>query len=298
MDQIPDALASHLAGDVLTLAHCWLFTRSDGQALGFTDHDCVLVIGSQTYAPAFGLEGTAVQHDAALSVGTQDVRGILSSQSLHEADLQAGLWDGAQVEVYLVNWQAPDVQHVLIRRASIGEVCRQGEVFTCELRSLTHLFGEEKGRVFSKTCSADLGDGVCTVNLEDPRFCAEGTLSAVESSGALVVSLAKDFSKDWFSGGLVEIISGEQAGYKLQVSAHTSGGDGLHRFHLWSSRTPLQAGVLVKVFTGCDKSFGTCSGKFDNAVNFQGFPHMPGNDFALFGPERTSGKNNGGKLVG
>ncbi|SFE47808.1 phage conserved hypothetical protein BR0599 [Methylobacterium sp. 13MFTsu3.1M2] len=32
---------------------------------------------------------------------------------------------------------------------------------------------------------------------------------------------------------------------------------------------------------GCDKRLATCRDRFANAVNFQGFPHMPGNDAVM-----------------
>jgi uncharacterized phage protein (TIGR02218 family) len=35
------------------------------------------------------------------------------------------------------------------------------------------------------------------------------------------------------------------------------------------------------VTAGCDKRFETCRTKFANAVNFRGFPHLPGNDFVV-----------------
>jgi hypothetical protein len=40
-----------------------------------------------------------------------------------------------------------------------------------------------------------------------------------------------------------------------------------------------RAGDAFTVTAGCDKHFATCQAKFANAVNFRGFPHMPGNDF-------------------
>ncbi len=43
----------------------------------------------------------------------------------------------------------------------------------------------------------------------------------------------------------------------------------------------------------CDQSFETCRDVFGNVENFQGFPHMPGNDFILAGP--ASDGNDGGK---
>jgi len=30
---------------------------------------------------------------------------------------------------------------------------------------------------------------------------------------------------------------------------------------------------------GCDKRIETCTARFGNAINYRGFPHMPGNDF-------------------
>ena len=47
---------------------------------------------------------------------------------------------------------------------------------------------------------------------------------------------------------------------------------------------------------GCDKRFSTCREKFANPLNFRGFPHMPGNDFAL-GYATSGSTNDGGKLV-
>ena len=39
-------------------------------------------------------------------------------------------------------------------------------------------------------------------------------------------------------------------------------------------------GDAFTVKAGCDKAFSTCKAKFANDLNFQGFPHLPGNDAA------------------
>lgn len=43
----------------------------------------------------------------------------------------------------------------------------------------------------------------------------------------------------------------------------------------------------------CDKRFETCRDVYANAVNFRGFPHMPGPDALIAGP--AAGDNDGGK---
>jgi uncharacterized phage protein (TIGR02218 family) len=37
-------------------------------------------------------------------------------------------------------------------------------------------------------------------------------------------------------------------------------------------------GDRAELTQGCDRRFSTCRDRFANAVNFQGEPHLPGND--------------------
>jgi uncharacterized phage protein (TIGR02218 family) len=56
----------------------------------------------------------------------------------------------------------------------------------------------------------------------------------------------------------------------------------------------VEAGDAFTITAGCDKHFKTCKAKFDNSVNFRGFP-QPGIDFAFAVPDR-GGKNDGGSM--
>jgi uncharacterized phage protein (TIGR02218 family) len=37
-------------------------------------------------------------------------------------------------------------------------------------------------------------------------------------------------------------------------------------------------GHLAELTEGCDRTLATCTARFANAANFQGEPHLPGND--------------------
>ena len=43
---------------------------------------------------------------------------------------------------------------------------------------------------------------------------------------------------------------------------------------------PSPSATHFTISAGCDKAFATCKAKFANQLNFQGFPHLPGNDAA------------------
>jgi phage conserved hypothetical protein BR0599 len=53
--------------------------------------------------------------------------------------------------------------------------------------------------------------------------------------------------------------------------------------------------VDLAAFPGesCDKRWATCRAKFANAINFQGFPDVPGDDFLTAVPA-TGGRRDGG----
>ena len=60
---------------------------------------------------------------------------------------------------------------------------------------------------------------------------------------------------------------------------------------------PIAAGDTFVVTAGCDKRFATCRDRFDNVVNFRGFPHIPGNDFVMRYAVPGEPGNDGGSLL-
>lgn len=297
MKQLTPELAAHLATGATTLAHVWLVIRADGLRLGLTDHDRPLTVDGVPCSPADGGETSTDVSGPGLAQGGAEVNGALTLDGLSERDLEMGLWDGAEVSVHRVNWADP-TQSLLLRRARIGEVSRSGSAFSAELRSLSHQLEVARGRVFSATCDANLGDARCTVDLSDPAYSAAVTISEAVGLAEIAVSGLESFEADWFSGGLLEVLDGDFAGFTTEIASHIVSRLS-SRVHLKFWQAPpavLGAGTGLRLTAGCDRRFQTCSGKFNNTLNFQGFPHMPGNDFVLSYPNRNSGENDGGML--
>jgi len=220
---------------------------------------------------------------AGLQVGGLDVTGAFSSERITESDLEAGLYDNARVETWLVNWADPTQRH-LLRVGSVGEVRRDDFSYTAEIRSLTHVLDQERGRFFQATCDADLGDARCTVDLESEDWSASATVSETDGHSTLVASIPGDRPTGFFNGGALTFTSGANAGRTSEVLRHVRDADGDH-IELWQPMTdPIAIDDDITITAGCDKRFATRSGQFDNAENFRGFPQMPGNDFALSYP--------------
>lgn len=282
MKILPPALRAHLGGAATTLCWCWKLTRGDGVRLGFTDHDRELAFDGVTYEAGSGFTASEIRDAAGLGVDDLEAGGALSSGRLDEAELAAGLFDGAAVEIWRVNWT--DVaQRVLMRKGSLGEVRRGPAAFTAEVRGLAHHLNQENGRLFQYACDAELGDARCGIDAGSPPWRAAGAVVSPAAPWRFTASGLQDHGAGPFVGGLLTWTSGLNAGARFEVKNHALAEDaGAAIVELWRpAPRAIAPGDAFTVAAGCDKRFATCRDRFANAVNFRGFPHMPGNDFVI-----------------
>ncbi len=294
MRVLPGGLQAHLDTGATTLCWCWRITRNDGVAFGFTDHDRDLQFDGTSFEAASGFTGTEIAGAVGLNVDTLDVESAITSDRLSEDDLAAGLFDNARIEIFRVNWQEVG-QRVLMRTGNLGEVSRGQTHFKAEVRGLAHELQQPKGRIIQFACDADLGDQRCTIDLDLPAFKGTGAVTSVADQRNFTVTGLAAFDEDWFTRGLLTWTSGANAGRKTEAKLHSKR-DGAVTLELWQAMSEeVAVGDAFTITAGCNKHFGTCRGKFDNAINFRGFPHVPGVDFALAVPDR-GGKNDGGSM--
>lgn len=143
------SLLSHLSSGSTTVCRAWTLRRRDGLMLGFTDHDQDLTVDGVACRADTGMTARALQQTTGLSVDNTEAFGALSTTAITEDDLNAGRYDGAEVQAYLVNWAAPQ-DFVLQFRGQLGEISRVGGSFKAELRGLTDLLNRPHGPTFSK----------------------------------------------------------------------------------------------------------------------------------------------------
>jgi len=279
MRDISARLAAHLAQTATTTCHAWRLTRTDGLVLGFTEHDHDLEFDGTVFSAATGFRASEIETGLGLEADAANVAGAFSAAQISADDLALGRYDGAQVETFLVNWQSP-ADYLLLSTRQLGEVRSAGPAFSVELRSLAAGLDQPRGRLYGRRCDADLGDSRCTANIAAPPFTMEATIAEVIDEMTILVAGLGDRPAGWFSQGHLAFKSGLLAGLSADVSEHKLVPDGA-RLTLWQplARMPT-LGDQITVVAGCDKSFETCAAKFANTLNYQGFPYLPGSDFA------------------
>lgn len=295
MSNYPQALVDHFGREVTTVCHCWRLTRKDGTATGFTDHDRPLVVDGTSFEPETGFGASEARQSLGLSVDTVDVEGALSSERIRDEDIAAGLYDDATVETYLVNWRKPE-DFALVRTATIGKITLSDGRFVAELESAMHRLDQTNGRYVTRKCDAELGDARCGVQLDQPAFNGAGVVEGLDAPDTLRVSGLAGFEAGWFSFGTLTWTSGARVGRTERVIDHRFDGMTVLLVLQPAVAPPVAVGDTFAVVAGCDHTFATCKVKFANALNFRGFPHLPGND-AAYAYVADGGNFDGGPVV-
>ena len=289
-----EGLYTHLQSGATTVARAWLVERRDGVTMGFTDHDGDLTFGGRVYLAGTGLTARALQQTTGLSVDNTEAMGALSDAAITEDDILAGRFDGAEVTAWLVNWAAPD-DRVMQFRGRFGEIRRASGAFQAELRGLTEALNQPQGRVIQRPCTAILGDGACRFDLSLPGYFNERAVEQVEEGRVFRWASFSGFDDRWFERGRFRVLTGAGAGVIGVVKNDRLSAAG-RELELWQAVLPgVAVGDMVRIEAGCDKRAETCRLKFANFLNFQGFPHVPGEDWLASYPVRTS-QNDGGSL--
>ena len=263
------AAPAWLREELVTPAWCWRLSRRDGVTIGLTSHDRDVTVGGLLYRAAPGMKPSALETRDSLDMETMDLAGAVSSAAIAAGDLDAGRWDGAELELFVTDWTAPDAAPVTVARGTLGAIERRGAAFAAELQGVVQMLDRPVCPATSPSCRAMLGDRACRVDLaprtHDRRVVAVAgravTLDAPPAAGTMAFGELL-----WMEGrncGLSSPIIG-QAGAVLHLAE--------------APPLPVEGPVRVRLTEGCDKQLATCRNRFGNAVNFRGEAHLPGND--------------------
>lgn len=293
MREIDPALQARLDSGATTLCRCWRIDRRDGRAFGFTDHDAPLAFEGLVFEAASALEASAVERAAGLAADNVTVAGALRSDAISAAAVAAGLFDGAAVTQWVVDWREPSLRFVAFR-GRLGAIERGETAFTAEVEGVAAPLARPMGRAFLPECDARFGDARCGVDAAG--FTVGGTVVAVDGAGFAVAGL-DGFPDGWFARGRLLWTSGANEGAEAVIRVHEEVAGGV-RLALWeATRAPVAPGDGFSATAGCDKRFETCRTRFGNAQNFRGFPHVPGDDWVAAWP-REGDAHDGGSRYG
>lgn len=182
MRHIPNEMAARIESGAARLCHVWRLERADGTALGFTDHDRDLTLDGLVCRAGSGWTAGAAESALGLTAGAASAAGALDDGAITEADVAAGLYDGATVELWRVDWSEPTLR-VRLWRATLARIRHQGGAFVAELEGPLSKLERVVGRTYGRMCDARLGDARCGVADPTGRTCDKRWATCVGTFG-------------------------------------------------------------------------------------------------------------------
>lgn len=272
MKPLSETLLAHYQQSLQTITRCVRIERQDGVVLGLTEHDQDLFFEAVLYQSAAGYRATAIQTSTGLAVGTVEIEGILSAAGVDRQAVSAGLFDGARIEVFEVNYQNLSQGKLVLLCGHWGEAHLQGYRYVTEFRSLAQSLQQPLGELYSTTCRAQLGDTRCGVPLDAFTHLAAVTqvISPLE-----IVADALTQADNYFAGGTLLWESG--ANTHLRTAIKHSAQDG-RLTGVEPPPYPIAIGDAFSAVAGCDKRLATCIATFNNVIHFRGDPFVPGQE--------------------
>jgi uncharacterized phage protein (TIGR02218 family) len=279
---IPSAIQATLDSGFTTLCTLILITREDTTEFAFTDLDRDIVFDGKTYKSKGGFSSSAIQSSSGLSVDNLDFDAVIDDVTITQDDLKRGLFNNAEVLVYLVDYNnLGSGDKVILRHGSLGDVIiRDDGSYYAEIRGLSNRLQTRIGLVYTPLCNArQLGDTRCKKSLTGLSFVT--SVLAVTNNRTFTHNTSVQ-STGFFNYGLVEWLSGSSnVGAKMEIKSYTvSAGVGTFVLQLPMPKD-IVAGNSFRAIAGCDRKFETCRDRFSNVANFRGFPHLPGLDEML-----------------
>ncbi|NUR45288.1 MAG: DUF2163 domain-containing protein [Sphingomonas sp.] len=255
-------------GELTSMALCWRLERPDGAGIALTSHELPVISAGTRFDPNPGVVPAAITRSLGLEPDAGELTGALSSDGLDDRDLALGRWDGSTMVLTAVDWNNPAAEPVSLLAGELGSVGIDGKSFTADLHGAAARLEGPVCPATSAECRASFGDKQCRVDLAGRTIAAKVVTS---SDGALTLDREVD---DRFVLGRLRYMSGANCGRTSHIIFVV--GDTIRIRDL--PRGVVEPGSRIELREGCDKRFATCVSRFDNAANFRGEPHLPGND--------------------
>ncbi len=152
--------------------------RISGIVQGFTEHDKNLTKdlsdgnGEITYKAAASFVPKAIVGTNSFAVDNTEVEGVLDPTAFLDSDVHAGVYDRAEIKIFLLDWKDTSLDAIALRRGFIGEISTGEKSFKAELRGMLQRYSEEIIEIYTPDCMVDLGSTRCGERLNPPLWTA------------------------------------------------------------------------------------------------------------------------------
>lgn len=295
---LPGALNSQI-NDVTSQywASCWRIslTKVANRVYRFTDHpEDIFLTNGEKFQAMDGMDGSAEQRRDRFQGANRDIRGLISDSQITDTDLRDGIFADSIIDEYLVDTRLAGVSPISVTRYFVKGVSFDGSIWNADIDGIDSQYRQPVGENWGPMCRVEVfstGPGKCNVST-DGFFETSQIDLVLEARSQFIFTVSNSLWEEngFGNDGFCTFGSGGNTGWKSRIKFHVSDTSlGTITVH---ERTPydLAVGDVIIMLPGCNKQAqGTasdvahCRNRYDNILNFQGEPLIPGGDLARKG---------------
>lgn len=267
----------------IRMADLYSITLVTGTVLRYTSWDSDLtVLGNVFFAGPPHLRRSQIEEKIGLEVAALELE-VLAAQSdtINSGPIlqmiASGTFDGASLRIDRLFMDAAGNQIGTVIRFSgvigaVEEVTRSSARLTVEAL-VSRLSQQLPGIILQPNCTNTLFDARC--GLVKSSFAENLAVQAGSTVNKLIsLSIKPDA---YYDNGQIAFTSGANSGLIKAVKRYVG------QQFFFNSPLPFapSAGDTFTAYPGCDKTQSTCTNKFSNLANFEGFPFVPAPETAI-----------------
>lgn len=257
-----------------TRALCLRIVCVNGTTIRATRYVTDLTMSNgQVYVTGSGFDFTGYSATDGFSPSAIDLEGILGFAGVSRDAVASGIFDNARTYLFACDYLNPVEDFEPIVAGFLGKSTLSDSGYRFEETSLIDALNQTVGRSYTATCPKRFGGqeyAGCKIDLGP--LTVTGTLSAVTGK-SLFRDATRSEAADYFTYGTVVFTSGLNAGLKaMEIKRHEADGtlETFEDFHFMPA-----VGDAYTLIPGCRKRLADCRDKWNNVLNFGGFPTIP-----------------------
>jgi uncharacterized phage protein (TIGR02218 family) len=270
----------------IRMADLYTITLKNGTALRYTSWDTNLtVLGNTFLTGPPNIARSAIEEKLGMDVATLEITieasltDVINGVPILQA-IGQGLFDGAAFRIDRLFMDSASNQIGSVVRFSgfigaLDELTRSSAKLSVNAGT-AYLSMQLPAVILQPGCTNTLFDARCGLNK------ASFAEASVVQAGSTVNKLLSLSGKGdgYYDNGQIAFTSGANAGLVKAVKTYFGAPNQLFTFNSPLPFVP-SAGDTFTAYPGCDKTQATCTNKFSNLVNFEGFPYVPAPEAAI-----------------
>jgi uncharacterized phage protein (TIGR02218 family) len=241
--------------------------------LRWTTANHVLVSSGNSFAPLPGAAGRGAEESTDLGVGTIEFS-VVNSGEFRTLVFGDSLLN-APLTVSRVIVNSPDIGRLWVFRGKLGDISYNRDEVSGQARNLFNGVAESfPNETYQDYCVWRFGSAGC--GYDTSSITVSAGFNAASSTPLVVVAsegtLAGSYSPSYLERGRLTVLTGANSGQVRTIRTQT--GDMMGLSH--SLPYAISSGDTFSVYPGCRKRWAEdCASKYNNTVNFLGFPWIP-----------------------